>query len=226
MPSPQYYQTRIKRKIDKTISKLSSDLPSIRRMTASHSDQLTTTTDMPQSINSNQEDKNVSINEQFSIIDQHRSVEQSPSMHPYQQALPPNDMKTMVCPSSLFTNTEETLCSSVSLMNHEQKLDELQYTSLHQLPSTTTFDQTDRLKLEIERLTKELELMKLQQSNTIRVSHSDTSGATVQQRTTTQLPYSNVTTTPIHIIINTDPLQQMKDFVKPFNGNPSDDIIK
>ncbi|CAF1562018.1 unnamed protein product, partial [Adineta ricciae] len=136
-------------------------------------------------------------------------------------------MKTMLGPSSSFTNTEETLRSSVSSinpqglelptntssipqrlqlnsnMNSERKLDKLEYTSLHQLPSTTTFDQTDRLKLEIERLTKELELMKLQQSNTIRVSHSDTSGATVQQRTTTQLPYSNVNTTPIHIIVNT-----------------------
>ncbi|CAF2847699.1 unnamed protein product [Rotaria sp. Silwood2] len=161
----------------------------------------------------------------------------------------------MLGPSSSFTSTEETLRSSVSSknpqgldlptntstipqrlqlnsnMNNERKLDELQYTSLHQLSPTTTFDQNDRLKLEVERLTKELELIKLQQSqqqSNVRSSHSDTFCAIVQQPTTTitQLPYSNVNTTPIHIIVNTDPLQQMKDFVKPFNGNPNDEVIK
>ncbi|CAF5152331.1 unnamed protein product, partial [Rotaria socialis] len=43
---------------------------------------------------------------------------------------------------------------------------------------------------------------------------------------TTQIPYSNLTTIPIHVIVNTDPLQQMKDFVKSFNGNPTDDVTK
>ncbi|CAF4621401.1 unnamed protein product, partial [Rotaria magnacalcarata] len=43
---------------------------------------------------------------------------------------------------------------------------------------------------------------------------------------TTQIPYSNLTTIPIHVTVNTDPLQQMKDFVKSFNGNPTDDVTK
>ncbi|CAF3808284.1 unnamed protein product [Rotaria sp. Silwood1] len=188
-------------------------------MASSHSDQLTTTTDISQSINNKQaenailkskssqyKEQNVSFNEQFSIIDEHHSVEQSPSIYPAQQTLPPHDMKTLLGPSSSFI-------------------------SLHQLSPTTTFDQNDRLKLEVERLTKELELIKLlqsQQQSHIRASHSDTSCAIVQRPTTTitQLPYSNVNMTPIHIIVNTDPLQQMKDFVKPFNGNPNNDVIK
>ncbi|CAF4746009.1 unnamed protein product, partial [Rotaria sp. Silwood2] len=130
-------------------------------------------------------EENVSFNEQFSIIDEHHSVEQSPSIYPAQQTLPPHDMKTMLGPSSSFTNTEETLRSSVSSinpqglelptntssipqrlqlnsnMNSERKLYKLEYTSLHQLSPTTTFDQNDRLKLEVERLTKELELIKI-----------------------------------------------------------------
>ncbi|CAF4947424.1 unnamed protein product, partial [Rotaria sp. Silwood1] len=157
-------------------------------------------------------EENVSFNEQFSIIDEHHSVEQPPSIYPAQQTLPPHDMKTVLGPSSSFINAEETLRSSVtsinpqgldlptntssipkrlqlnSNMNNERKLDELQYTALHQLSPTTTFDQNNRLKLEVERLTKELELIKLQQSQQqshIRASHSDTSCAIVQQPTTT-----------------------------------------
>ena len=264
MSTPQYYQTRSKTKIDKTISELSSDLPFTQRMASSNSDKLPTTTDISQSINNKQtenpilkskssqyKEENVSFDEQFSIINEHHSVEQSPSIYTAQQTLPPHDMKTILGPSSSFTNPEETIRLSVSSinpqgldlptntssipqrlqlnsnMNKERILDELQYTSLHQLPPTATFDQTDRLKLEVERLTKELELIKLQQSD-MRTSHSDTTRAIVQQpmSTITQLPYSNVNTTPIHIIVNTDPLQQMKDFVKPFNGNPNDDIIQ
>ena len=104
--------------------------------------------------------------------------------------------------------------------------------SFHLPPSTTTFDQNHLLTLEIDRLTKELELMKLQQSqqqiNTVRATHPHPTYAFVHQPTTAmaQLPHSTVSTTPIHIIINTDPLQQMKDFVKPFNGNLNDDVTK
>ncbi|CAF0917660.1 unnamed protein product [Rotaria sordida] len=193
---------------------------------------------------------------QSSIINQHHSVELSPSMYPTRKTLTSNDMKSTLCPASSSINTEEILRSSVSSMtsqgfdlptntssipqalqlnsNMEKKRisDELQYTSFNLLSPTTTLDQTYFLKLEVDRLTKELELMKLQQSqqqpNTVRVTHPDASYSVVQQPTTTtaQLPYSNMTMAPIHVIINTDPLQQMKDFVKPFNGNPNDDVTK
>ncbi|CAF4129648.1 unnamed protein product [Rotaria magnacalcarata] len=103
-------------------------------------------------------------------------------------------------------------------MNDERNLDELQYTSLHLLTPSTTFDQTYVLKLEIERLTKELELIKVQQSqqqlHAFRTSQSDPSCSFAQQpsmKATTHMPYSNLTTRPIHVIVNTDPLQQMKD---------------
>ncbi|CAF4740171.1 unnamed protein product, partial [Rotaria sp. Silwood2] len=87
MSTPQYYQTRSKTKIDKTISELSSDLSYTHRMASSHSDQLTTTSEISQSINNKQaenpilkskssqyKEENVSFNEQFSIIDEHHSV--------------------------------------------------------------------------------------------------------------------------------------------------------
>ncbi|CAF3324288.1 unnamed protein product [Rotaria socialis] len=193
---------------------------------------------------------------QSSIIEQSHAIGQSPPMHSARKTLTPHDMKNILCPPPRITNTEETHRSSIlstysqgfnlqtntsasqpsqlnSNMNDERNSDELQYTSLHLLTPNTTFDQTYILKLEIERLTKELELMKLQQSqqqiHTFRTSQSDPSCSFAQQPSmtaTTQIPYSNLTTIPIHVIVNTDPLQQMKDFVKSFNGNPTDDVTK
>ncbi|CAF2143978.1 unnamed protein product [Rotaria magnacalcarata] len=193
---------------------------------------------------------------QSSIIEQSHAIGQSPPMHSARKTLTPHDIKNILCPPPRITNTEETHRSSIlstysqgfnlqtntsvsqpsqlnSNMNDERNSDELQYTSLHLLTPNTTFDQTYILKLEIERLTKELELMKLQQSqqqiHTFRTSQSDPSCSFAQQPSmtaTTQIPYSNLTTIPIHVIVNTDPLQQMKDFVKSFNGNPTDDVTK
>jgi predicted nucleic acid-binding OB-fold protein len=72
--------------------------------------------------------------------------------------------------------------------------------------------QIHALQMELDVLRKELEILKLQKS---------------QQQSNIQLVDRNlVTATPTHIVINTDPLQQMKDFVKPFYGNSNDDVVK
>jgi len=235
MSNHPYYQTRSIKKINQTINELSSHLPFTRKMTSQSA---------------------LSIeNSQSSAINQPHTVEQSASMHPARKTLTPQDSKNTLRPSSSFSNTEDTIRSSISSMNsqgfdlptstsptppylqsssnvnNEEGLDESSYTSSHVPPSTTTIDQTYFLKLEIDRLTKELEFIKLQQYqqqiNTVRSSHPHATYAFLHQPTTTvtQLPNST-STTPIHIIINTDPLQQMKDFVKPFNGNSTDDVTK
>jgi hypothetical protein len=207
--------------------------------------------------NSMLESKSLSCKEEnVPFSNQPQAVAQSSSMNSAQEPVTPHDMEIKLYPSSSFIEIEESFPSSDPSMNsqgfdlktdtssngqslqlnpnvnNEQRSDESSYTLPHVPPSTTSFDQTYFLKLEIDRLTKELEHMKLQQSqqqlNTTRTSHPNTSYSFIHQpkTTMTQAPHSTVSTTPIHIIVNTDPLQQMKDFVKPFNGNPNDDVMK
>lgn len=90
---------------------------------------------------------------------------------------------------------------------------------------TRNFESTQiyLLQKEIDCLRKELELLKLKQSESLLQDiHSYRSDPHVDDHTRAL----NIPSTPAHFIISTDPLQQMKDFVRPFYGNPEDDIGK
>ncbi|CAF1605405.1 unnamed protein product [Didymodactylos carnosus] len=113
--------------------------------------------------------------------------------------------------------------------------DESIFPSFHQPQQPTMTSpsaQTYSLQTEIDYLRKELELLKLQQSQQhMNAAHSYSSNTRSFDRNplSTIPPLSSCTsiaTTPMHFIINTDPLQQMKDFVKPFYGKSDDDVDK
>jgi hypothetical protein len=158
------YFTRSKGKTDQTLSELSTELPSTRRMTSSNVEHETTDTDESQHL-----DNNDSVNS---------------NLHITQQA--------------------ETLLS----------------------------DKTCSLQEEMNHLRKELEFMKLKQSQQhATMSHLSDSHSFTHHPLSTHLPPSShtpmlVSSPPLHFVINTDPLQQMKDFVKPFHGTDNDDVIK
>ena len=95
--------------------------------------------------------------------------------------------------------------------------------SSSQLPQNFESTQIYLLQKEIDCLRKELELLKLRQSeSSLQDIHLYRSDPHVDDH----IRSLNIPSTPAHFIISTDPLQQMKDFVRPFYGNPEDDIGK
>jgi len=112
-------------------------------------------------------------------------------------------------------NQNQTNSGTHYMVNNTKISNEEKLFSFHppQQPSTISSSaQVYSLQMELDILRKELAVLKLQQS---------------QQQSNIQLvDHNSITATPMHIVINTDPLQQMKDFVKPFFGNSNDDVIK
>jgi hypothetical protein len=118
-----------------------------------------------------------------------------------------------------------------------QTSDERKPLLLHQSQSSPVVMSSENaylLQTEVDSLKKELQFLKLQHSqfqtnapdssNFHRVAECPTTTTTT---TTTQLsPNISSSTIPVHFVINADPLQQMKDFVKPFLGNRNDDVNK
>ena len=75
------------------------------------------------------------------------------------------------------------------------------------VPIQVTSHQLDSLLRELANLREEINRLQVQQGRN-EISTTDSN------------------TTKVQVIVNTDPLQQMKDFVKPFYGNPDEDVYK
>jgi acylphosphatase len=88
-------------------------------------------------------------------------------------------------------------------------------------------ESTNQLLAKIDQLKTELEIMRLEQLHSwINVTNTSQSHLSYSPpQLTSTVSHSNLSTTSIHVVINTDPFQQMKDFVKPFNGSPNVDVM-
>lgn len=161
------YLTRNHTKIDRTISELSSQLPTTRRMAASSKTKM---------INNND------------IFDDIQGINNSETL---------SGTKTQ-------TSNEPIISPQKSTMNPQ-------------------FTQMYSLHKEVDYLRNELELLKLIQAESQR---NNTDSHRFDPHAIDYNQPLTIPSTTTQFIINTDPLQHMKDFVKPFYGNPDDDTGK
>jgi len=97
-------------------------------------------------------------------------------------------------------------------------------------PSTVRFshESGQLLQNEVDRLKVELQMLKSSSQPLIDQMNTSTLQSTISCPTNVSTQSSTIASSipPMQYVVNIDPLQQMKDFVKPFFGNPEDDVSK
>ncbi|CAF2814540.1 unnamed protein product [Rotaria sp. Silwood2] len=100
--------------------------------------------------------------------------------------------------------------------------------SLKPSPARFSHESGQLLQNEVDRLKAELQMLKSSSQPLIDQMNPSNFQSTISCPTNVSTQSSTITSTipSIQYVINIDPLQQMKDFVKPFFGNPEDDASK
>ena len=156
--------------------------------------------------------------------------------------LPPSKRSTRVFPSINMSNTQASPTTVTNNLNtfdlHPQTSDSLSNHDKKPLLSSqsrspanpSTFDRTCFLQAEVNALKKQMESIPLQEHPIDTpiidpINHSESHHSLPQPITHSPWHVSSMLTS-LPYVRNIDPLQQLKNFVKPFRGIDTDDVVQ